>query len=62
MKKMILISGPLIAICLMLGTAVGSSSDNTSLGANIGAIIGFVVSSLLIVWKYYAEKKGQKNS
>lgn len=62
MKKMILISGPMIAVCLMLGTAVGSSVDKIGLGAIYGVLIGFVISSLLIVRKYYAEKKGQKNS
>ena len=61
MKKAILISGPLTAVCLMMGTALGSSSGNIAYGAIYGVITGFAISSLLILWKYYAEKKGKQN-
>ena len=61
MKKMILISGPLTALCMVMGTAICSSNDNIDHGGIYGIIIGFAISSLLILWKYYAEKKGKQN-
>ena len=62
MKKMILISGPIIAICVMMGTAISSSLGNIKHGALLGFLTGFAITSAMIVWKYYKEKKNQKDS
>ena len=45
-----LISGPVMALCLMLGVAVGVSQNAIKQGIIGGLLFGIVVSALIILW------------
>ena len=45
-----LISGSVMALCLMLGVAVGASQNAIKQGIIGGLLFGIVVSALIILW------------
>ena len=53
--KYYLISGPIIALGLMLGTAI--SIGNIKIGVALGLIFGVIFSALAILLTVYKQKK-----
>lgn len=50
MKKYYLISGPVMALGIMVGTAAGAAMDNIKIGVALGIAVGVALSTLAILF------------
>lgn len=60
MNKYYLISGPIMALVLMLGTAIGASMGNIKIGVTFGILVGGVFSALTILLGVTKQKKSNQ--
>lgn len=57
MKKYYLISGPVMALGIMVGTAAGAAIDNINIGVALGITVGVALSALAILFGACRQKK-----
>lgn len=56
-NKYYLISGPIIALGLMLGTTIGAGMGNIKIGIAFGLLSGIAINALIVLLNVTKQKK-----
>lgn len=56
-NKFYLISGPIFALSIMLGTAIGANTGNIKIGVVFGLLGGTIINAIMIFSIVYIQKK-----